>query len=141
MIAARYGRVRLLVVRGVVALVVGYLGLLLVPTMATWLWVALAGIGPLLFPLALVLINLRTRTHSGAVAISAFVQSAGYLIVAIGPLARRAPAEHDRRMGLAARLLCWRRRCPRRSPARWSRVRATSRTSERPLSAARERTP
>ena len=48
---------------------------------------ALAGIGPLFFPLSLVLINLRSRTHSGAVALSAFVQSAGYLIVAIGPLA------------------------------------------------------
>lgn len=85
-VAARYGRVRLLIVVAVVALVIGYLGLLLVPTAATWLWVALAGIGPMLFPLALVLINLRTRTHSGAVALSAFVQSVGYLMVAIGPL-------------------------------------------------------
>ncbi len=86
-IAARYGKVRLLTAIAVAALVAGYLGLLLVPTWATWLWVALAGAGTLLFPLALVLINLRTRTHSGAVAMSAFVQSAGYLIVAIGPLA------------------------------------------------------
>ena len=86
-LAARYGRVRLLVAIAVAAIVVGYLGLLLVPAFATWLWVALIGIGPLLFPLALVLINLRTRTHSGAVALSGFVQSAGYLVVAIGPLA------------------------------------------------------
>ena len=57
------------------------------PTWATWLWVALVGLGPLLFPLTLVLINLRSRTHSGAVALSGFVQSVGYLIVAIGPLA------------------------------------------------------
>ena len=86
-VAARYGRVRLLVGIGVGSFVAGYLGLLLAPTAATWLWVALAGIGPLFFPLALVLINLRSRTHSGAVALSGFVQSAGYLIVAIGPLA------------------------------------------------------
>ncbi|MDQ0895608.1 CynX/NimT family MFS transporter [Agromyces ramosus] len=86
-IAVRYGRVRLLIAVAVAAFVAGYLGLLLVPTWATWLWVALAGLGPLLFPLALVLINLRTRTHSGAVALSGFVQSVGYLIVAIGPLA------------------------------------------------------
>lgn len=85
--AARYGRVRLLIAIAVAAFVSGYLGLLLAPAFAPWLWVALAGLGPLLFPLALVLINLRTRTHSGAVALSGFVQSAGYLIVAIGPLA------------------------------------------------------
>ncbi|MFD4420436.1 CynX/NimT family MFS transporter [Agromyces sp. NPDC058484] len=86
-IAARYGRVRLLIGVGVVSLVIGYLGLLVVPTSATWLWVSLAGLGPILFPLTLVLINLRTRTHAGAVALSGFVQSAGYVIVAIGPLA------------------------------------------------------
>lgn len=86
-VAARYGKVRLLIAIAVAAFAVGYLGLLLVPTWATWLWVALAGLGPLLFPLVLVLVNLRTRTHSGAVALSGFVQSAGYLIVAIGPLA------------------------------------------------------
>lgn len=86
-LAERQGRVRSLIAVGVVALVAGYAGLMLVPATATWLWVALAGIGPLLFPLSLVLINLRSRTHSGAVALSGFVQSVGYLIVAIGPLA------------------------------------------------------
>lgn len=85
-LAARYGRVRLLIAIAVVSFVAGYLGLLLAPGFAPWLWVGLAGAGPLLFPLALVLINLRTRTHSGAVALSGFVQSAGYLIVAVGPL-------------------------------------------------------
>jgi CP family cyanate transporter-like MFS transporter len=86
-IAARYGKVRLLIAIAITMFVVGYLGLLLVPTWATWLWVALVGLGPLLFPLTLVLVNLRSRTHSGAVALSGFVQSVGYLIVAIGPLA------------------------------------------------------
>lgn len=86
LIAARYGRIRLLVAVSVVSIVLGYGGLLLAPGAATWLWVALVGTGPLLFPLALVLINLRTRTHAGAVALSGFVQSAGYLIVAAAPL-------------------------------------------------------
>lgn len=86
LVAAKYGKVHLLISVSVTTFVIGYLGLLLVPDWATWLWVALVGIGPLLFPLALVLINLRTRTHSGAVALSGFVQSAGYLIVAVGPL-------------------------------------------------------
>ena len=33
------------------------------------------------------LVNLRTRTHAGAVALSGFMQSSGYLIVAAAPLA------------------------------------------------------
>ncbi|MEV1130908.1 MFS transporter [Agromyces sp. NPDC049794] len=86
-IAARHGRVRLLVGIASVTLVVGYAGLIIAPTFATWLWVAIVGIGPLLFPLSLVLINLRTRTHEGSVALSGFVQSVGYLMVAVGPLA------------------------------------------------------
>ncbi|MGR0220387.1 MFS transporter [Agromyces sp. ZXT2-6] len=86
-LAERRGAVRVLVAIGAAGIVLGYLGLILVPSTATWLWVALIGIGPLFFPLALVLINLRTRTHAGAVALSGFVQSAGYVAVAVGPLA------------------------------------------------------
>ncbi|TFD48847.1 MFS transporter [Cryobacterium frigoriphilum] len=86
-LTARLKNVGLLVYLGVVFFVVGDLGLLLIPDTLTWLWVSLAGLGPLFFPLALVLINLRTRTHEGAVALSGFVQSVGYLIGAIGPLA------------------------------------------------------
>lgn len=85
-VAARFGRVRLLVAVSMAAFALGYLGLLVAPATATWLWVALAGTGPLLFPLVLVLINLRSRTHAGAVALSGFVQSAGYLVAAAGPL-------------------------------------------------------
>ncbi|MFE6963607.1 CynX/NimT family MFS transporter [Agromyces sp. NPDC057679] len=85
-IAARYGRIRLLVGVSVASFVVGYLGLLVAPSTATWLWVVLIGTGPMIFPLTLVLINLRSRTHAGAVALSGFVQSVGYLIVAVGPL-------------------------------------------------------
>ena len=77
----------LLVYVGVLVFVVGDLGLLFAPATLTWLWVALAGLGPLFFPLALVLINLRTRTHEGAVALSGFVQSVGYTLGALGPLA------------------------------------------------------
>lgn len=39
-----------------------------------------------LFPLALVLINLRTRTPDAAIALSGFVQSMGYVLGATGPL-------------------------------------------------------
>lgn len=47
----------------------------------------LIGIPPLMFPLALVLFGLRTRSHETAVAVSAFVQSAGYAFAALMPLA------------------------------------------------------
>ncbi|WP_394551512.1 MFS transporter [Agromyces sp. MMS24-JH15] len=85
-VAARTGRIGLLTGIGIACFVVGDLGLLLAPGTATWLWVAFAGLGPLTFPLALVLINLRTRTHAGAVVLSGFVQSVGYLIAAVFPL-------------------------------------------------------
>jgi len=85
-LAARMKNVGRLVYLGVGFFVVGDLGLLLAPDTLTWLWVVFAGLGPLLFPLALVLINLRTRTHTGSVALSGFVQSIGYLIGALGPL-------------------------------------------------------
>ncbi len=85
-LAVRMRNVGVLISTGVVLFVVGYGGLLLVPGQATWLWVILIGLGPLLFPLALVLINLRTRTHVGAVALSSFVQSFGYAVGALGPL-------------------------------------------------------
>lgn len=85
-LTARMKNLGLLVYVGVLVFVVGDLGLLLVPETLTWLWVALAGLGPLFFPLALVLINLRTRTHEGSVALSGFVQSVGYTLGAVGPL-------------------------------------------------------
>lgn len=66
--------------------VVGYLGLLLSPAQGTWIWVAFAGLGPGTFPLALLLINHRTRTQQGAGALSGFGQGMGYTIACLGPL-------------------------------------------------------
>ncbi|WP_308015757.1 MFS transporter [Microbacterium sp. cx-59] len=60
-------------------------GLAFAPAAAPWLWAALLGMCPLLFPLVLVLLNLRTRTHEGAVALSGIVQSVGYAIAALFP--------------------------------------------------------
>lgn len=87
LLAARMRNVAVLIYVAVAFFVVGYLGLILVPGTATWLWVALAGLGPLLFPLCLVLINMRTRTHAGSVALSGFTQGLGYTLGALGPLA------------------------------------------------------
>lgn len=66
--------------------VAGYAGLLLAPGTATWLWVLLVGSGPIVFPLCLVLINLRTRTHEGSIALSGFAQGIAYSLGALGPL-------------------------------------------------------
>ncbi|MCS5496744.1 MFS transporter [Cnuibacter physcomitrellae] len=85
-LAARMRSVLPLILTGSGFYVAGYLGLLLAPSSAIWLWVALIGLGPLLFPLSLALISLRTRTHEGAVALSAFVQGGGYALSALGPL-------------------------------------------------------
>jgi MFS transporter, CP family, cyanate transporter len=85
-LATRMKNVGLLVGAGIACFVLGYLGLLLAPASVPILWVALIGSGPLIFPACLVLINLRSRTHEGAVALSGFVQAVGYAIGALGPL-------------------------------------------------------
>lgn len=65
---------------------VGYLGLVLGPRQAPWLWAALIGVGSSIFPLALTLISLRARTSGGTAALSGFAQSLGYLLAGLGPL-------------------------------------------------------
>jgi len=71
---------------GIVVFVIGYLGLLLAPSTVTVLWVICLGVGPVLFPVSIVLINKRTRTHEGAVALSGFAQGVAYTVGALGPL-------------------------------------------------------
>ncbi|GAA1920213.1 MFS transporter [Microbacterium aoyamense] len=86
LLVQRYDATRAVIGVGVVAGFAGIAGLLFAPQAAPWLWVALLGTAPLLFPLTLVLLGLRTRTHEGAVALSGFVQSVGYAIVALFPV-------------------------------------------------------
>ncbi len=86
LLATRWNATRVLFGVAVTAGLAGIAGLLFAPTVAPWLWVALYGLGPLLFPLILVLLGLRTRTHEGSVALSGFVQSCGYAIAAAFPL-------------------------------------------------------
>lgn len=103
LLAARMRNVSPLIHLGVGFLIVGYLGLLFFPTTATWLWVVCAGLGPLIFPLCLVLINLRTRTHEASAALSGFVQSLGYALGSLGPLL--VGVIHDSTDGWAAPLI------------------------------------
>ena len=63
-----------------------FAGLLWAPMAAPWLWVALLGMGPSTFPLALTLVNLRTRTPAGSAALSGFAQGVGYALSCLGPL-------------------------------------------------------
>lgn len=65
---------------------IGNTGLFLAPAAAPWLWVTLSGLGPISFPMALTLINLRARTAAGARALSAFAQGGGYTLACAGPL-------------------------------------------------------
>jgi CP family cyanate transporter-like MFS transporter len=87
LLVVRLKRPGRIVYAGVAFFLIGYLGLLIVPGTLTWLWVAFAGIGPIVFPACLVLINLRTRNQRNSAALSGFVQGIGYALAAVGPLA------------------------------------------------------
>ncbi|MBH0025261.1 CynX/NimT family MFS transporter [Salinibacterium sp. SWN248] len=86
-LASRVQNIGVVIAGGVFAGVIGFTGLAFAPTVATWLWVVLVGISSILFPLCLVLINLRTRSHEGSAALSGFVQSVAYSVAALGPFA------------------------------------------------------
>ncbi|MFE9191142.1 CynX/NimT family MFS transporter [Micromonospora sp. NPDC007208] len=86
LLVARLRNVGWLIAAGVASFVFGYLGLLLAPATLTLLWVLLIGSGSILFPVCLVLINVRTRTHGGTVALSGFAQGVAYALGALGPL-------------------------------------------------------
>lgn len=74
-----------LVLIGFSAFLIAFAGLLFAPMKAPWLWAILLGIGPSTFPLALTLINLRTRTPAGSAALSGFMQGVGYAFSCLGP--------------------------------------------------------
>lgn len=63
----------------------GVLGLLVAPAAAPLLWTMLIGVGLSVFSLALLIIPLRATGQSEAAALSAVVQSVGYLIASLGP--------------------------------------------------------
>lgn len=103
-LAARFPRSPApLALLGAAFFVIGYLGLLLAPGTATAVWVAAAGLGPLLFPLALVLINLRSAAPQSTVVLSGFVQTVGYVLGAVGPFV--VGLVHDATGGWAAPLV------------------------------------
>jgi CP family cyanate transporter-like MFS transporter len=64
---------------------VGFVGLMIAPRSLAILWAVIIGVATVTFPLILTLIGLRARTPEGTAALSAFTQSTGYLIAAVGP--------------------------------------------------------
>jgi MFS transporter, CP family, cyanate transporter len=85
-LAARMKNIGLIIELGAAFLVAGNLGLMLAPAAAPLLWVTLVGCGQVIFPVCLVLINLRARTQVGSVTFSGFSQGVSYAIAAAGPL-------------------------------------------------------
>jgi len=82
----RSRRVGVVYAAALIAGLTGVAGMLIAPAAATILWVVLLGTPQALFPAVLVLIQLRSRTHEGSVALSGFAQSVGYGIAALFPL-------------------------------------------------------
>lgn len=85
-IAARFRDQRPVVVGLVAFYSVGFLGLWFAPASTALVWVVFVAVGMGSFPLALMMLGLRTRTPESTAALSAFGQSAGYLIAGAGPL-------------------------------------------------------
>jgi CP family cyanate transporter-like MFS transporter len=63
--------------------VAGWGGMLFAPTAAPILWAVFIGLVPITFPLALLLVNTRTRSHRVTVTVSAFVQGVAYVVAGL----------------------------------------------------------
>jgi MFS transporter, CP family, cyanate transporter len=85
-LASRFRDQRPVVGGLVAAYAIGFLGLWFAPPSTAVVWVVFVGIGMGSFPLALMMLALRTRTPEATAALSAFGQSVGYLIAGAGPL-------------------------------------------------------
>lgn len=65
---------------------VGFAGLVLVPTTVPYVWAVLIGFGLASFPVALLLMGLRSATAADTRQVSAFAQGVGYLVALPAPL-------------------------------------------------------
>jgi len=106
LVAARVKNVGWLTALGGLLISTGFGGMLLAPTAAPYLWVILFGTGPLLFPLALALINLRTESTAASLQLSSFTQFVAYSVAAIAPplmgLSRAITGNWDMALGALA---------------------------------------
>lgn len=65
---------------------VGFVGLLIAPTTVPYIWATLIGVGLASFPVALLLMGLRSATAADTRQVSAFAQGIGYLLALPAPL-------------------------------------------------------
>jgi CP family cyanate transporter-like MFS transporter len=87
-LASRTSDQRAAVIVSILITAVGVLGVLLGPLSTAVLWVCILGIGTgATFPVALLLVVVRSPDAATAVRLSAMAQGTGYVIAAIGPLA------------------------------------------------------
>ncbi|MGY1706731.1 MFS transporter [Geodermatophilus sp. SYSU D00697] len=77
---------RPLLVTFVVFLVAGWVGLMVAPLAAPWLWMTLLALGLGSFAMVLTLIGLRARTPETTAALSTFAQGCGYVLAGSGPI-------------------------------------------------------
>jgi CP family cyanate transporter-like MFS transporter len=93
-LATRSHDQRLLVLLFVALIAAGWIGVILAPTSVPFVWVVLLGLGQnACFPLALTMIVLRGGTLTSTAGLSTLVQTVGYLLAALAPLA--IGAVHD----------------------------------------------
>lgn len=83
LIASRRGTTIPLIAAAAVFTVVGWGGMLVAPATAPILWALCIGSGSIVFPLALLLVNTRTRDHRVTVSVSAFAQGLAYLTAGV----------------------------------------------------------
>lgn len=86
-LAARLPTPTPILLSSMVLFAIGYGGLLAAPAAAPALWVAAIGLGQITFPMCLALFSLRTASAENAANVSGFVQTVGYAVAAISPLA------------------------------------------------------
>lgn len=85
LIITKIRQVYWIILLGCLCIVAGTLGLAWLPRYA-WAFIFPAGLGAMLVPVGLTLVNMRSRSEAGATALSGFVQATGYLIASLGPL-------------------------------------------------------
>ncbi|AWB87652.1 CynX/NimT family MFS transporter [Mycetocola zhujimingii] len=68
-----------------VSLVIGNTMLAISPTTGTMIWVIIAGLGPVLFPLCITLVMRLSRDEGEASRLGGFAQAIGYAVGALGP--------------------------------------------------------
>lgn len=86
-LTARLRTPTVIIVASMVLFLLGYGGLVIAPQPLVLLWVLCVGFGQVAFPMCLTLMSLRTQSAQSAASVSGFVQTVGYAVAAVAPLA------------------------------------------------------